>query len=129
MTVVLVLTSVVIMLSILLNKISERVGMPVLLAFILLGMLFGSDGLFKIRFDDFKFAEIICSTALIFIMFYGGFGTRWSAARKIAVKADLFPLTLRVNEKSSANVTGFPRGSSALQYVTLLTSKSCGLAA
>ena len=84
MTVVLVLTSVVIMLSILLNKISERVGMPVLLAFILLGMLFGSDGLFKIRFDDFKFAEIICSTALIFIMFYGGFGTRWSAARKIA---------------------------------------------
>lgn len=41
MTVVLVLTSVVIMLSILLNKISERVGMPVLLAFILLGMLFG----------------------------------------------------------------------------------------
>lgn len=89
MTVVLVLTSVVIMLSILLNKISERVGMPVLLAFILLGMLFGSDGLFKIRFDDFKFAEIICSTALIFIMFYGGFGTRWSAARKIAVKAVL----------------------------------------
>ena len=40
-----------------------------LLAFILLGMLFGSDGLFKIPFENFDLAEKICSFALIFIMF------------------------------------------------------------
>lgn len=58
-----------------------------LLAFIALGMLFGSDGLFKIPFDSFDFAGEICSSALIFIMFYGGFGTKWSEAKPIAIKA------------------------------------------
>ena len=60
-----------------------------LAAFILLGMLFGSDGIFKIPFEDFFFAEQICSFALIFIMFYGGFGTKWASARPVAGKAVL----------------------------------------
>ena len=60
-----------------------------LLAFILLGMLFGSDGLVKIQFSNYAFAEQICSVALIFIMFYGGFGTKWSEAKPVAVKAVL----------------------------------------
>ncbi len=60
-----------------------------LLAFILLGMLFGSDGLLKIPFDNFAFAEQICSVALIFIMFYGGFGTNWNAAKPVAAKSVL----------------------------------------
>ena len=58
-----------------------------LLAFILLGMIFGSDGLFKISFEDYVISEQICSIALIFIMFYGGFGTRWKAAKPVAAKA------------------------------------------
>lgn len=74
------LISVVILVCVLCNKISGKLGVPVLLAFILLGMLFGSDGLFKIPFDNYDFANSICSVALIFIMFYGGFGTKWSAA-------------------------------------------------
>ncbi len=61
--------------------------MPMLLAFILLGMLFGSEGLFKIPFDDFFFAEEICTCALVCIIFYGGFGTRWDMARPAAGKA------------------------------------------
>lgn len=60
-----------------------------LLAFILLGMVFGTDGLFKIEFDNYVIAEKICSGALVFIMFYGGFGTNWSEAKSIAVKATL----------------------------------------
>lgn len=52
-------------------------------------MLFGSDGVFKIPFDNYEFAEQICSVALIFIMFYGGFGTRWSEARPVAFKSIL----------------------------------------
>ncbi len=64
-------------------------GVPVLLAFIVLGMAFGTDGFFKIPFDNYHFAEQICSIALIFIMFYGGFGTNWREAKSVAVKSAL----------------------------------------
>lgn len=60
-----------------------------LLAFIVLGMIFGSDGIFKIPFENYVFAEQICSIALIFIMFYGGFGTSWDEAKPVAVKSIL----------------------------------------
>ena len=70
---ILILTAVVIVICIVLNKISNRLGIPMLLGFIVLGMVFGSDGILKIQFDNFAFADYICSTALIFIMFYGGF--------------------------------------------------------
>ena len=60
-----------------------------LFAFIGLGMFFGSDGIIKIPFDRFDFAGNICSVALIFIMFYGGFGTNWSEAKPVAFKAIL----------------------------------------
>lgn len=43
----------------------------------------------KIPFDNYLLAEDICTLALIFIMFYGGFGTKWSEARPVAVKAVL----------------------------------------
>ena len=77
----------IIILCILLNKLSNRIGVPMLLGFILLGMFFGSDGIVKIPFDDYNISEIICSFGLIFIMFYGGFGTNWKRARPVAFKA------------------------------------------
>ena len=89
MTNILLLVSVVIILCIILNKLSSKAGMPMLLAFIVLGMIFGSDGLVKIKFDDYKTAESICSIALIFIIFYGGFGTKWNVAKPVATKAIL----------------------------------------
>ena len=52
-----------------------------------LGMFFGSDGVVKIPFDNYGLAQNICSFALIFIMFYGGFGTNWSQAKPVAGKA------------------------------------------
>ncbi len=87
MAVMLTLSSVIMLLCILCNKISNKIGVPTLLIFILLGMFFGIDGIFKIPFENYSFTEQICSTALIFIMFYGGFGTNWKAARPVAVKA------------------------------------------
>lgn len=83
----LLLITLVMIACVLCNKISAKLGIPTLLAFILLGMLFGSDGLLKIPFDNFQFAEQICSVALIFIMFYGGFGTNWKEARPVAAQA------------------------------------------
>ncbi len=83
------LVAIVVISGVILNTVSHKVGVPVLLGFILLGMLFGADGLLKIDFRDFESAERICTFALIFIMFYGGFGTKWSAAKPVALQAGL----------------------------------------
>ena len=49
-------------------------------------MLFGSDGLVGIYFDNYELASTLCSLGLVFIMFYGGFGTNWKMAKPIAVR-------------------------------------------
>ena len=67
-----------------LKKVSLRIGIPSLLAFIVLGMVFGSDGLLKIEFSDYHLAETVSTAALAIIMFYGGFGRspgRWRRSR------------------------------------------------
>ena len=84
MPLTLIVAAVIMLICVLCNKITLKIGIPMLFAFILLGKLFGSDGLFRIPFEDFQFAEQICTVALIFIMFYGGFGTNWNAARRVA---------------------------------------------
>ena len=71
----LLLCSSVIVLCILTKRFLKRFGIPAVLIFIALGMLFGSEGIVKIPFDNYEMAETICCTALVFIMFYGGFGT------------------------------------------------------
>ena len=45
----LLFVAVVMIACIICNKVSARLGIPMLLAFILLGMFFGSDGVIKIR--------------------------------------------------------------------------------
>ena len=80
----LLLITLIIFSCIFFNKISFRFGIPTLFVFILLGMAFGSDGFARISFDNFALSETVCSVALIFIMFYGGFGTNWKMARPVA---------------------------------------------
>ena len=87
MALALLISSIVIIICVLFNRVSNKIGIPVLIAFIGLGMLFGSDGILKIQFENYGFAEKICSVALIFIMFYGGFGTNWKEARPVAAKS------------------------------------------
>ena len=84
---ILFLIAVVIIVCVAFQRISDKVGIPGLFVFIMLGMLFGSDGIFKLAFDNYDFANQICTVALIFIMFYGGAGTKWSQAKPVAVKA------------------------------------------
>ena len=67
---------------------SGKVGIPVLLFFLMLGLICGS------HYDEFALNRgwlvgDISTIALIFIMFYGGFGTRWKSARPVAVEAGL----------------------------------------
>ena len=85
----LLLCSSVIVLCILTNRFLKRFGIPAVLIFIALGMLFGSEGIVKIPFDNYEMAETICCTALVFIMFYGGFGTSFKEARPILPQAVL----------------------------------------
>jgi cell volume regulation protein A len=79
----LILIAIVILTSIWLNTISSRIGVPTLLAFMLLGMLFANNGLWPVRFDNYDVAKETCTVALIFIMFYGGFGTRWDVVKPV----------------------------------------------
>lgn len=82
-----ILCAVVIIVCVLSNKIVYRFGVPAVLVFMGIGMLFGSEGIVKIPFDDYHAAEQICSVALMFIMFYGGFGTSFKAARPVLPQA------------------------------------------
>ena len=87
MTETLIVIAIVIFACVFFQKIAGKTGIPGLFIFLILGMLFGSDGIFKIPFDDYEFANIFASIALIFIMFYGGVGTKWSKAKPVAAKA------------------------------------------
>ncbi len=89
MTEFLLLASAIIIACVVSNRLTHKLGLPTLLAFILLGMFLGSDGVAKIHFDNYHLTQEICTIALIFIMFYGGFGTNWGEAKPIAVKAVL----------------------------------------
>lgn len=89
MTIFLLLTAVVILLCIVANRFANKLGMPVLICFIGLGMFFGVDGPLGIPFDEYEITERLCTVALVFVMFYGGFGTKWEAARPVAIKAIL----------------------------------------
>ena len=76
--------AVVLLVCVASSKFLYRFGVPTLLIFLALGMLCGSDGLVGIYFDNYNFAKEICSVGLVFIMFYGGFGTNWKVARPVA---------------------------------------------
>ena len=68
------------------SKVLYRFGVPLLLIFIFLGMIFG---VMVIDFSDFQLTGKIASIALVFIMFYGGFGTNWSMAKPKAAPSIL----------------------------------------
>ena len=78
---ILLLAGIVIIICILVHRLTFRLGVPSLLAFLALGMCFGVDGILHISFNNYRISEVICSISLIFIMFYGGFGTNFQEAR------------------------------------------------
>lgn len=71
------------------SKLLNKFGVPILLIFIAFGMLFGSDGIGGIYFNNFELAKEICTVGLAFIMFYGGFGTNWKVAKPVVSQAIL----------------------------------------
>lgn len=85
----LLICAVIILVCVCSSKVLYRFGVPALLIFLVLGMLCGSDGIFKIQFDDYNLANEICSFGLVLIMFYGGIGANWKTAKATAPQAIL----------------------------------------
>jgi len=71
----LLVISVLFFASIIVSKVSSKFGVPVLLLFLGVGMLFGVDGL-GIHFDNFKITQTIGTVALCIILFSGGMDTK-----------------------------------------------------
>jgi cell volume regulation protein A len=66
---------------------AARTGVPVLVAFLALGMLLGSDGPGGIDFDDAEFARQVGIVGLALILFEGGLQTSWRRLRAVAAPA------------------------------------------
>jgi cell volume regulation protein A len=73
--------SVLLLLGILSSKFSSRMGMPVLVMFLGLGMLAGSEGIGGIAFEDYYLSYAIGTFALAIILFSGGLSTPFTAVR------------------------------------------------
>lgn len=84
-----IICALIILVCVTSTKILYKFGVPIILIFIIFGMLFGSDGIIGIYFDNYELTSQLCSIALIFIMFYGGFGTNWNMAKPVAVQSVL----------------------------------------
>lgn len=85
----LLLASLILICFIVLSRLSDRLRIPMLLGFIVFGLLLGNVPSARLFFSNYDLTETICSCALILVMFYGGFGTSWKHARKVAVPAAL----------------------------------------
>jgi cell volume regulation protein A len=75
--------------SVVLSRASQRTGVPIALLFLLVGMLAGSEGLGGIDFEDYEFAFRIGVLALALILFDGGLNTPLVAVRRAAAPAGL----------------------------------------
>ncbi len=79
---VLLVISVLFFVSILAGKAGYKFGVPVLLLFLTVGMLSGTDGL-GIEFENFQVAQTVGTVALCIILFSGGMDTKISEIRTV----------------------------------------------
>lgn len=79
---ILLIGSILISFSILISKTGYRFGIPTLLLYLLVGMLFGSDGL-GLQFNSAEDAQFIGMMALSIILFTGGMDTKFKEIRPV----------------------------------------------
>ena len=77
-----VAAAVLLVLSVIASKISDRFGIPAMLLFLIVGMLAGSDGPGGIYFDDPNLAQAIGAAALMVILFSGVYLHNGAATRR-----------------------------------------------
>jgi cell volume regulation protein A len=105
-------TGVLLAVSVLFSRASGRLGIPVALLFLLVGMLAGSDGIGGIPFEDYGLAFRVGTVALVLILFDGGLNTSLSAVRRVfgpaSVLATLGVAGTAVLLALGARVVGLP---------------------
>ena len=79
---ILLIGAILLFVSIVACKTGYRFGVPTLLLFLGVGMLFGSDGL-GLQFDDAHTAQFIGMVALTIILFSGGMDTRFKEIKPV----------------------------------------------
>tara|TARA_B110000438_G_scaffold71312_1_gene71507 strand:- start:3449 stop:5182 length:1734 start_codon:yes stop_codon:yes gene_type:complete len=80
---VILLAAVLILLGIISSKLSARLGLPVLVLFLIVGMLAGEDGPGGILFDNAEAAHSLGTLALALILFDGGLQTPFKAIKLV----------------------------------------------
>lgn len=86
MGVEILIAGIIILLSLFSIRISKKLEIPLLIMFLLIGMLAGSEGIGRIYFDNALVAQNLGTIALMFIIFSGGLETK-----KEDVKKSLYP--------------------------------------
>jgi len=110
--VVLLGVSALVLVSALASRIASRIGVPIVLLFLALGILAGSDGIGGLEFENHELAFRIGTIALVLILFDGGLNTKASLLRKYAAPAGILA-TLGVVATAglvglAARAVGFP---------------------
>ncbi|MBG5882640.1 MULTISPECIES: potassium/proton antiporter [Providencia] len=107
------LSSILILLGIFSSKLSARLGLPMLVMFLFIGMLAGEDGLGKITFDNVNVSYAVGSLALALILFDGGLQTSvksiklvWKPAFTLATVGVL--ITAGITGLAAAYILGIP---------------------
>jgi len=77
------LAAILILLGILSSKLSARLGLPMLVLFLLVGMLAGEDGIGRIAFDNPQAAHALGTLALALILFDGGLQTPVQSIKQV----------------------------------------------
>lgn len=80
---ILFISAVLVLLSIVLEKFISKVGIPTLLIFLGIGVLFGNGGNFDFYYDSPQFTKAISEIALSYILFFGGLGTNFQYIRPV----------------------------------------------
>lgn len=78
----LLIGSLLLVVSIFVSKLSFKFGVPTLLLFLIVGMVFGSDGV-GIEFSNVKYAQAIGIVAMSIILFSGGMDTKFSDIKPV----------------------------------------------
>jgi cell volume regulation protein A len=81
--ILLTICGILLLVSVLSSRASQRIGVPIALFFLLVGMLAGSEGVGGIPFDDYRLAFRIGVVALALILFDGGLNTPLDVVRRV----------------------------------------------